>query len=157
MTERGRPLVAMLALALAACGAEPSTPSPGTSSGGNTLAMPERAMLGTAEIEASVVPTARISEAAARQYGIDRGDDRVLVLVSVRDGDAAPPVTVTGHARDLRGVRQSLAFAPVTVDGQVEHVATARAFGPDTLRLALEVAGVDGARTVLRFNREIPR
>jgi hypothetical protein len=154
MTERRLPLAAMLALALTACGSEPSPP---VVSGGNTLAMPERAMLGTAQVEASVVPTARISEAAARQYGVDRGADRVLVLVSVRDGDATPPVTVTGHARDLRGVRQSLAFAAVTVDGQVEHVAIARASGPDTLRLEIAVAGADGVRTVLRFSREIPR
>ncbi|ASR43776.1 hypothetical protein BEN78_10730 [Xanthomonas citri pv. mangiferaeindicae] len=155
MTERRLPLAAMLALAFAACGTEPSPPV--VSGGGNTLAMPERAMLGTAEVEASVVPTARISEAAARQYGIDRGDERVLVLVSVRDGDATPPVTVTGHARDLRGVRQPLAFAAVTVDGQVEHVAIAHASGPDTLRLEIAVAGADGIRTVLRFSREIPR
>ncbi|MBB3344983.1 DUF4426 domain-containing protein [Luteimonas sp. RC10] len=155
MTERRLPLAAMLALALVACGSEP--PPPVVSGVGNTLAMPERAMLGTAQVEASVVPTARISEAAARQYGVDRGADRVLVLVSVRDGDATPPVTVTGHARDLRGVRQSLAFAAVTVDRQVEHIAIARASGPDTLRLEIAVAGADGVRTVLRFSREIPR
>ncbi|KLI98846.1 hypothetical protein WQ56_13975 [Luteimonas sp. FCS-9] len=144
-----------MALALAACGAGPAAPPAGGDDG--AVAMPERALLGTAEVEASVVPTARIGEAAARQYGIDRADDRVLVLVSVRAGDTAPAVTVSGHARDLRGVRQTLDFAPVTVDGHVDHVATAHATGPDTLRLEIGVAGADGARTTLRFSREIPR
>lgn len=157
MTEPARPLlVAGLALLASACSGAPSI-DPNAGSGAQNAAMPAQTMLGDAEVMASVVPAAHMGAAVARRYAIEPARDRALVLVSVQRGEVSVPVQVTGEARDLRGVRQTLAFDSVDLDGLVEHVAVARVSGPDTLRLDLQITAEDGARTTLRFNRDIPR
>lgn len=148
--------LAGLALLATACGGEPSIDS-GAASGAQNAAMPAQTLLGDAEVMASVVPAAHMGAAVARRYAIEPARDRALVLVSVQRGAASVPVQITGEARDLRGVRQTLAFDAVDLDGRVEHVAVARVSGPDTLRLDLQITAEDGARTTLRFNRDIPR
>ncbi|MCD9005999.1 DUF4426 domain-containing protein [Luteimonas sp. XNQY3] len=157
MTERARAVsLAGLVLLATACGDEPSVES-NADAGAQNAAMPAQTMLGDAEVMASVVPAAHMGAAVARRYAIAPVRDRALVLVIVQRGGAPVPVQVTGHARDLRGVRQTLAFDAVDLDGLVEHVAVARVNGPDTLRLDLQITAEDGARTTLRFNRDIPR
>jgi len=148
--------LAGLTLLATACGGEPSIDS-GAASGAQNAAMPAQTLLGDAEVMASVVPAAHMGAAVARRYAIEPARDRALVLVSVQRGAASVPVQITGEARDLRGVRQTLAFDAVDLDGRVEHVAVARVSGPDTLRLDLQITAEDGARTTLRFNRDIPR
>ncbi len=156
MTEHARTaLAALLALLPAACGHEPAAPSNGAAATSN-MAMPAQASLGDIEVTASVVPSQQLGAVAAR-YGVDPAADRVLVLVAARGGDADAAVQVSGHARDLRGVRQVLRFDAVDTGSGVEHVAVARVAGPDTLRLELEVINESGARTSLRFNRDVPR
>lgn len=156
MAESARAgLAALLALLAAACGQQPAAPSNGAAATSN-MAMPAQASVGDIEVTASVVPSLQLGAAAAR-YGVEPAADRVLVLVAARGGDADAPVQVSGHARDLRGVRQVLRFDAVDTGSGVEHVAVARVAGPDTLRLELEVTTDDGARTSLRFNRDIPR
>jgi len=118
--------------------------------------MPAQVTLGNVEVTASVVPSMQLGAAATR-YRVEPADGRVLVLVAARDGVTDVPVQVTGEARDLRGVRQALRFAPVDTGSGIEHLALARADGPDTLRFDLEVTFADGGRTALRFNRDIPR
>lgn len=156
MTEipRAASLV-LLALLASACGQSPSTPSNAQAAARN-VAMPALVSIGDVEVTASVVPTMQLGAAAAR-YRVDAASDRVLVLVAARRGDADVPVQVTGRARDLRGVRQTLQFDTVDTGSGIEHVALARVSGPDTLRIELDVTGPDGARTSLRFNRDIPR
>lgn len=142
----------MLLLLATACGQEPSEPD----AAARNVAMPAQAVIGDTEVTASVVPSLQLGAAATR-YRIEPARDRVLVLVAARRGDADVPAQVTGHARDLRGVRQTLQFDRLDLDGRVEHVAVVRASGPDTLRLELDVTGDDGERTSLRFNRDLPR
>ncbi|MDR6991422.1 DUF4426 domain-containing protein [Luteimonas sp. 3794] len=157
MTEITRALcLAGLALLATACGQAPSNEADAQTSAQNA-AMPAQTMLGDAEVMASVVPAAHMGAAVARRYAIEPARDRALVLVSVQRGDVSVPVQITGDARDLRGVRQTLTFDAVDLDGLVEHVAVARVSGPDTLRLDLQITAEDGARTTLRFNRDIPR
>ena len=157
MTEITRALcLAGLALLATACGQAPSDPAD-AQAGAQNAAMPAQTMLGDAEVMASVVPAAHMGAAVARRYAIEPARDRALVLVSVQRGDVSVPVQITGEARDLRGVRQTLAFDAVDLDGRVEHVAVARVSGPDTLRLDLQITAEDGARATSRFNRDIPR
>jgi len=157
MTEIVRALVVATGVLLAtACGHEPSIESGGDVAARNT-AMPAQTLLGDADVMASVVPAAHMGAAVARRYAIEPARDRALVLVSVQRGATSVPVQVTGDARDLRGVRQTLAFDAVDLDGLVEYVAVARVSGPDTLRLDLQITAEDGARATLRFNRDIPR
>jgi Domain of unknown function (DUF4426) len=157
MTDPARAaFLAGLALLATACG-QATTFESGAQGSAQNAAMPAQTMLGDAEVMASVVPAAHMGAAVARRYAIEPARDRALVLVSVQRGDVPVPVQITGDARDLRGVRQTLAFDSVDLDGLVEHVAVARVSGPDTLRLDLQVTAEDGARTTLRFNRDIPR
>ncbi|MET0328417.1 MAG: DUF4426 domain-containing protein [Luteimonas sp.] len=156
MTEIARTsLAVLLVLAATACGPSSSVPSDAQAVARN-VAMPAQAVIGTVEVTASVVPSLQLGAAAAR-YGVEPAVDRVLVLVAARDGDADVPVQVTGHARDLRGVRQTLQFEAVDTGSGIEHVALTRVSGPDTMRLELDITAGDGARTSLRFNRDIPR
>ena len=157
MTDIARALcLAGLALLATACGQTPSDAAD-AQAGTQNAAMPAQTMLGDAEVMASVVPAAHMGAAVARRYAIEPARDRALVLVSVQRGNVSVPVQITGDARDLRGVRQTLGFDAVDLDGRVEHVAVARVSGPDTLRLDLQITAEDGARTTLRFNRDIPR
>ena len=157
MTDIARALcLAGLALLATACGQTPSDAAD-AQAGTQNAAMPAQTMLGDAEVMASVVPAAHMGAAVARRYAIEPARDRALVLVSVQRGTASVPVQITGDARDLRGVRQTLGFDAVDLDGRVEHVAVARVNGPDTLRLDLRITAEDGARATLRFNRDIPR
>lgn len=157
MTEITRALCfAGIALLATACGQAPSDAADAQAAAQNA-AMPAQTMLGDAEVMASVVPAAHTGAAVAKRYAIEPARDRALVLVSVQRGDVSVPVQITGEARDLRGVRQTLAFDAVDLDGRVEHVAVARVSGPDTLRLDLQITAEDGARATLRFNRDIPR
>jgi len=156
MTEVTRALrLAGLALLATACGQAPSDAADVQADTQNA-AMPAQTLLGDAEVMASVVPAAHMGASVARRYAIEPARDRALVLVSVQRGDVSVPVQITGEARDLRGVRQTLAFDAVDLDGRVEHVAVARVSGPDTLRLDLQITAEDGARATLRFNRDIP-
>ncbi|VXB86265.1 conserved exported hypothetical protein [Luteimonas sp. 9C] len=148
--------LAGLALLATACGQAPSDAADAQAAAQNA-AMPAQTMLGDAEVMASVVPAAHVGAAVAKRYAIEPARDRALVLVSVQRGDVPVPVQITGEARDLRGVRQTLAFDAVDLDGRVEHVAVARVSGPDTLRLDLRITAEDGARATLRFNRDLPR
>lgn len=156
MTEIARAsLVAFFTLAATACGPSSSVP-PDAQTTAQNAAMPAQAVIGSTEVTASVVPSLQLGAAASR-YDIEPAADRVLVLVAAREGKADMPVQVTGRARDLRGVRQTLQFDAVDTGSGIEHVALARVSGPDTLRVELDVTGPDGARTALRFNRDIPR
>src|SRR5690606_16318367 len=89
---------------LAACG----SPSPPEGHAGATM---EEAVAraGDVTIRASVVPTASLNPAVARQYGIEPDGGSVLLLVGVRRGpdmqQASLAARVTATATDLRGVR----------------------------------------------------
>ncbi len=146
-------VVACLALT-SACSGAPSTPAASASSGQAT-AMPETTGLGDAEVSASVVPTRELSAVVARRYGVEQARNRVLVLVSLTEGEAPQTAVVTGQARDLRGVAQALSFREVQTDGFIDYVAVATATPPDTLRFELDVADTSGQRTTLRFSRDL--
>ena len=91
----------------------------------------------------------------ARRYGVEQARNRVLVLVSLTEGEAPQTAAVTGQARDLRGVAQALSFREVQTDGFIDYVAVATATPPDTLRFELDVADTSGQRTTLRFSRDL--
>ncbi|MCD9028207.1 DUF4426 domain-containing protein [Luteimonas sp. BDR2-5] len=145
----------LLLLALG-CSRAPSTPA-ASAAGSEESRMPATMSVGDTEVLASVVPTLALNDAIAAQYGIDRARDRVLVLVSLRAGDDARQGHVGATARDLRGVRQSIAFREVRTGDLVDYVGIARVTPPDTLRLDIDVVLADGRRTTLRFSRDIAR
>ncbi|QDH69320.1 DUF4426 domain-containing protein [Marilutibacter alkalisoli] len=150
---------ALAAFALVAgCGRSPSTPSEGRRDG---AAMMEEAVAtaGDVTVRASVVSTARLNEAVARQYGVERNRGRVLVLVGVRQGpesdEASLPAVVRAEVSDLRGVRQRLVLEEVRSGDLIDHAGSVRVTPPDTLRFDISVEPEGKAPIRLQFNRDI--
>lgn len=146
-----RATTALLAAALlCACGAPPAQ-------GPDTTAAdpPATAMLGDAEVTATLVPTAALGAAIASRYGVERQRGQVLVVVALREDGHAVAARVQGRVRDLRGVSQPLEFREVRAGDAPEYVALVRTTPPDTLRVALEIVDVSGRRLALQFHRDI--
>ena len=114
--------------------------------------------VGDIAIRASAVQTSQLGEGIARQYGIERAPNTVLLLVTVRQGDDASatalPATVTATATDLRGGRQELAMRELRSGDLLDHAGIAATTLPDTLRFDVTVVRADGATSTLRFNRD---
>ena len=148
-------LALTLSVALAGCSPSPSSSSGMDGAAQRDAARPAIAAVGDAEASASVVPTSMLSDAVAARYGVTREPGLVLVLVGLRVGDEAQRATVSGQARDLRGVAQSLEFREVQADGLIDYVSTARIRPPDTLRFDIGVVTGDQERAQLKFSRDI--
>src|SRR5690606_1161484 len=110
MTERTPRIAAAIVLGLALAGCGSGAPGP-ASDQGQAHAQREAAMqVGDIVVRANALPTADLNDAVARQYGIERDDGSVMLLVGVRrDGDGGetaltargPPVAI-----ELLGKRQ---------------------------------------------------
>ncbi|MEG3192177.1 DUF4426 domain-containing protein [Lysobacter sp. D1-1-M9] len=144
--------------AVAGCGREPSAPS-ATASHANATQQEATSRVGDVSIRASVAPTAMIGEAVAAQYGLERDENTVLLLVGVRLGpeaqETALPARITATATDLRGVSQGIEMREVRNGDLVDYVGTARVAPPDTLRFDLTIVREGGARSTMQFSRDI--
>ncbi|WP_242111267.1 DUF4426 domain-containing protein [Luteimonas aquatica] len=127
-------------------------------------------------VRANAIPTSLLGEAVAREYGIARADNAVMLLVVVRrvagDQETALPARVTASASDLLGKRQEIALrevrsglretrtgseSPRQSDGgstYLDYVGVATVIAPDTLRFDIAVDAGDGRRARLQFNRD---
>lgn len=160
MTERMRRLalatLVATGLAITACSGGGSAPRPAQPA-------PEPAELveGDLHIRASAVPTMQLPESVARGYGIERGDDRILLLVGLRRGpegaEAALTGTVEASATDLQGRTQAIAMRELRTDGFVDYVGTLVVVPPETLRFALRVTPAGEPSRRMEFVREFPR
>ncbi|MGN6153732.1 MAG: DUF4426 domain-containing protein [Lysobacteraceae bacterium] len=125
------------------------------------------ARVGDLTVRANAVSTARLDEAVAKQYGIARADDTVLLIVSVRQGpdgqDVAVPADVSVTARTLSGtpaplpMREVRTGDPGSGPGQVlvDHVGTFKVTPPDTLTFDVKVARDGKQVATLALTREI--
>lgn len=117
------------------------------------------ARVGDLTVRANAVSTAHLGEAMAKQYGITRADDTVLLIVSVRQGpdgqDVAVPADVSVTARTLSGTPAPLPLREVRTGELVDHVGTFKVTPPDTLTFDVKVAR-DGKQVAsLTLTREI--
>lgn len=155
MTHRA---LALAALLLAACNRtpapEPAVP-PGETAPGNAAS----ATVDGVELEARLIPTATLGEAMTRQYGIRRGDDQWLLLITLRDGHgngvAADAVQLQARAGGLTDAPAAIALRPITVDGMTDQVGTIQAKAPATLRVEID-ARRGTATAQMRFSRDLP-
>lgn len=156
MTDRAPGIASAMLLALALAGCGSGAPDP---AGGRGQAQQEASMqIGDVLVRANAVAAASLGEAVARQYGIDRDDGAVMLLVGVRrDGDSgetALPARVTAVASDLLGKRQQLEMREVRSGEFIDYVGTARVIAPDTLHFDVQVVPEGGKSMELRFNRD---
>ena len=117
------------------------------------------ARVGDLTVRANAVSTARLNEAVAKQYGIARADDTVLLIVSVRQGpdgqDVAVPADVSVTARTLSGTPAPLPLREVRTGELVDHVGTFKVTPPDTLTFDVRVARDGKQVATLMLTREI--
>ena len=142
------------AILLAACGA-PSPPE------GHASATMEEAVAraGDVSVRASVVPTASLNAAVARQYGIEPDRRSVMLLVGVRQGPAmqetALPARITASATDLRGTRTVIGMREIRSGDFIDYAGIVRVAPPETLRFELDIEHAAGAPSRLAFSRDI--
>jgi hypothetical protein len=150
-----RPLIvpALLCLALAACGGDKPRVA-------KRLDTPQEAVsrVGDITVRANLVPTASLNEAVARSYGIERGDRRLMLMVSVRKGpeglETALPATITGTVANLHGQRETLAMREIRSGEYVDYVGATEVSPPDTLTFDLKIVREGGAASTMRFSRD---
>lgn len=156
MSNALRPfLIASLSAALlAGCGDEPARPV-ATSTATTQAATVQ---VGDVTIRASAVQTSTLASAVAGQYGIERGDGRVLLLVGVRRGtdaqEASLPAKLEVTVTDLRGQRQTMAMRELRSGDLLDYIGTVEVSLPDTLRFDLSVVPEGGTASSMQFTRE---
>lgn len=150
---RYAPTLALLAvLALAGCtgSAPPVTAS--------TQAAPQEAQVrvGDVVVHASVVPTSTLPDAAAKEYGLERGDGLAMLMVSARSPDGGPApagVTITATAGPVNGVPEPVTLREVRSGDLVDRVGTVPIAPPETLRFDV-VVNYGSATSTLQFTRD---
>jgi hypothetical protein len=158
MSERAHRLVVAFSLlcALAGCTAEPSVPA------AEATQAPAIASVGDVTVRATTLPTAKLSDAMAREYGVPREPGTVLLVVGMRRGPELQETSLAGRvtvqATDLLGARQRPALREVRsgggAEGFVDYVGTISVSMPDTVRYEIVATPAGGAPITLRFNRD---
>ena len=156
MAARRILLTAIVLSALAGCGGGPA-PTAASASQQDAQSTEAESTLGNATVHVSAVPTSQLPESVARQYGIARAPNRILLLVNLRDLGAGPAPTITATVTDLQGHSNPLALHEVRVDPAdaqtVDYVGTVDAALPDTLRFGV-VARRAGATASVQLSRD---
>jgi hypothetical protein len=104
----------------------------------------------------SAVPTTMLTPAVAKQAGITRSANRVLVNIAVRRGpdgtDTAVPATVKIAATNLAGQRELLDVREHREGDAIYYLAQARVAGEDTVTFEVEALPQGGRplRTTFR-------
>ncbi len=151
------PLLAALLLtsvSLAGCDSEPA---PRTAT---PVAVPQEATLtvGDTTIRASVVQTSALNDVIARQYGIERDDGIVMLLVGLRRGPAAEdvsvPARIIANVTDLRGQTQAIEMRELRSGELVDYVGTVQVSLPDTLAFELNIERAGKPAATMQFSRE---
>ena len=136
----------LLSLAVAACGRSngtaPSTASTTASASANaTQSATASATVGGVTLQTSTVAVADLNGTIAARYGIDRAQEGLLLLVTVRDaaGDAADPgdLQLTGTATVLPDPPKPLQLRAVTTDGMTDYLGVVQATAPASVQFKL--------------------
>ena len=137
---------------LAGCSSEPASRS--------STAVPHEEVLqaGDTTIRATVMQTAALGGAVAAQYGIERDEGTVMLLVGVRKGppaqEASVPVAVTATATDLRGNRHTIPMRELHAGDLVDHVGTVQVDLPETLAFDLDIRREGAPPARMQFSRD---
>lgn len=145
--------IALIVLATACGGTNPPVPSSAASAQGEAIAR-----VGNISVRASPIQTSMLNPAVALQYGIERGDNTVLLLVAVRQGTEANetslPAQITASAIDLRGHRQAIVMRELRTGDLIDYIGTVETALPETLRFDVKAVRDGKVVATLQFNRE---
>ncbi|KGQ17780.1 DUF488 domain containing protein [Lysobacter dokdonensis DS-58] len=151
-----RMAVAMIVGSLAACGGG-SAPTPA-----HPAPPPAELHVGDLHLHATAVNTMALPERVTKSYGIARGEQTWMLLVTVRQGeegrDVAVPANVVATARDLGGRRIGIPMRELRLDGGlIDNVGTFSISPPDTLQFTVDVTPANGPTRTLEFTREVAK
>ena len=147
------PAAALLCLALTACGNDAPKPA-------KRIDTPQEAIrrVGDVTIRANVLPTANLNDSVARDYGIPRSDNTLLLLVAVRQGpdgqETALPATITTGVTTLQGQRTGIAMRELRTADLVDYVGTVDISPPDTLNFDIKIVREGAATETMTFSRD---
>ncbi|MCR6687480.1 DUF4426 domain-containing protein [Pseudoxanthomonas sp.] len=106
----------------------------------------------------NLLPTLALSEAVARQYGIERSAGQALLVVALRRPGATPgdeiPAEgqVQARARNLAGQQQEVALRAVGTGDYIDHIGTVAIGTRDMVRIEVSV-DAGGRRQQFDFQR----
>lgn len=133
-------LVVLLPVLLAACGAPTSAPAPAAAF--DTAAATGHITLGDAVVQATGVRLAALNPATAKRYGIDVGDDGVLLLVTLRDarGNALAPqdLALDASASVLPDPPKPLPLRAIKTGEMTDYIGVLHARPPASVQLKLQ-------------------
>jgi hypothetical protein len=147
-------LLAMLAACSVAEQPAPPTAQPSAEANHDVVEQ-----IGDVTVHCSVVQTSMLPDAIARQYGVERSPETLLLLVAVRKGDAAVatalPATVDAVVTDLRGGKQTIDMRQMQSGEFVDSIGTLHTTLPETLHFDLTVRAVGVAPVHIQFQRDL--
>lgn len=149
-------LAAGLLAALAGCGG--SAPPPAAAVPAAPAQQQAVSRIGDVTIRANVLQTSMLNAAVAQRYGIERADNRVMLLVGVRRGPDAQqsslPARITATVTDLRGRSHQIEMRELRSGELLDYVGTIEVSLPDTLRFDLQIVRENGASSTMQFTRD---
>ena len=141
---------------LSGCGGQPAAPVPAAVI---TESQDTVVRIGDATARATVLPTSQLGSLVADKYGIRRADDQLMLLVGLRRGEGSAEVSVPARivatASDLRGGRSTIDMRELQSGELLDYVGTVAVKLPDTLQFEVDITLEDGARTTMRFSRDL--
>ena len=153
--------LALLSLAISACGrsdapASASASSTTASTAGQSASA--SATVGGATLQTSTVAIAGLNDTVAARYGIDRAQEGLLLLVTVRDasGNGIEPgdLRLSATAAALPDPPKPLELRAIRTDGMTDYIGVLHATAPASVQFRL-TAIRGGARADIATTSEL--
>ena len=148
--------IATIVLALAACGRDPA-PAP-SAAPATTASASASTTVGGVTLQASTVAIADLNDAVAARYGIDRAQDGLLLLVTVRDaaGNGTDPgdLQLSATAAALPDPPKPLELRAIQADGMTDYLGVLRATPPASVQFRV-IATRNGSRADIASTAEL--
>lgn len=151
--------IAAIALAIAACGrSEPVASNASAQTSTPHQSATASTTVGGVTLQASTVAIADLNDAVAARYGIDRTQEGLLLLVTVRDnaGNGIDPgdLQLRATAAALPDPPKPLDLRAISTDGMTDYIGVLRAEPPASVQFKL-TATRGGSRSEIATNAEL--
>ena len=111
---------------------------------------------GDLRVHYNAIPTLSVSEAVAREIGIERGDGKAMLTVALRTLASGEELAADGEVQavavDLQGMRQPIPLRAVRTGEYTDYIGAFNVVDRDSYRLQIEVRSGNRSGTV-RFQR----
>lgn len=116
--------------------------------------------IGDYVIHYNALNSQNLTPAIAKQAGITRAGDNVVIIVNVQRPETGKPLnnvsaTVAGSARDLLGNKQTLKFAEHRESNTIDYLAQTRIKNKQLMIFDLIVTPEDGPTQSLQFQQTL--